>query len=203
MFKMVALLAIMLGAVGNGAAQSVATVPVGSAPFSITISLQSNTIKSGADIVLDFVLDNTSTHVVVLAGCSQEEWDQYSSADVRDESGNPARAINCGRFPMHCPPDPRLDTTSSGILGDARCDSHLTLKPHEVLRKKMILNELFDLSLPGKYTIQMERVNYPRTFIRVPKGRYGGYDDIELDDKMGFASRATVKSNVATLVVTP
>jgi len=74
------------------------------------------------------------------------------------------------------------------------------MRPHEILKAEMVVNELYDLSQPGKYTIQVQLVNEPRTLLTVP-GKFGYSQDIELDDKTNDTSRATAKSNAVTLTI--
>ena len=77
------------------------------------------------------------------------------------------------------------------------------LRPQEALEEQTVVNTRYDLSRPGKYTIQAQLANDPRTFIEVPrKFRYGS-QGLELDDKVNGASRATVKSNRVTLTIEP
>jgi hypothetical protein len=97
-----------------------------------------------------------------------------------------------------CPGD--VTTASPSIICAPQSQVLKPLKSQEVLKEEMVVSTLYDLSQPGKYTIQVQRVNDPRTVIAVP-GKFGCSQDIELDDKMNDASRATVKSNAVTLIV--
>jgi hypothetical protein len=98
---------------------------------------------------------------------------------------------------------PRRRYDSFGpYLSSAKSDSQ-TSETAEALEEQTIVNTRYDLSRPGKYAIQVQLANDPRTFIEVPrKFRYGS-QGLELDDKVNGASRATVKSNRVTLTIEP
>ena len=67
----------------------------------------------------------------------------------------------------------------------------------------MVVNEQYNLSQPGKYAIQVQLLNNPRTFIEVPHKFSYGSQTLELNDKINDVSRAIVKSNTVTVIVEP
>jgi hypothetical protein len=178
------------------------------APFSVTISTPKETVKSGSEVRLDAVLINTSIHKIVIAGCGCDQ-DWGYSLEVRDEHGEWVSAADCLACTGQCtdPAKPRSKTVEvCPTVPLCSCTPeiavHLSLQAHEALKGETLLSSRYDLSRPGKYTIQAKKENDPKTIFTV-QGKYGGSQQVEMDDPINDASRATVKSNTITLTVTP
>jgi len=172
-------------------------------PFSIRISLAQDVVKPGSEIRLDVVLTNTANENIVIAQCGRPNY----QIEVFDSHGKPLPKLkDCvpRESPDHpgwtslCPGD--VTTASPLIICAPQNQVLKSMRPHEILKAEMVVNELYDLSQPGKYTVHVQLVNEPRTLLTVP-GKFGYSQDIELDDKTNDTSRATAKSNAVTLTI--
>ncbi|HKW58073.1 MAG TPA: hypothetical protein VJN42_12015 [Candidatus Acidoferrum sp.] len=150
--------------------QNFAASQRGAAPFSVTVKTSQDNVKAGSEIGIRIILQNTSATDLSMArsnGVSQGE--SHYLIDVRDSSGLTAPETEYER---------RITGKENGkrtvIYGS---DIFFTLKPHETLEDEALLNKLYDLRRPGKYTVQVSR--------EIPKQLGGG----------------TVKSNILTITV--
>jgi hypothetical protein len=133
-----ALLIAVLGLAGFDAAQAQDVAP---APFSITISSPHIVVKAGSDVYVDIRMTNTSTADVYYAVGAGPVF----QIEVHDTQGKRAPEGPLG-FRAHRP----------------RAISRLiarTLKPGETYEVKGSLNSLYDLSNPGTYVIQAQRMD--------------------------------------------
>jgi hypothetical protein len=120
------------------AAQGTQSAP---SPISVTISAPSLDVKAGSEFKVDVVMTNTSNERVALT-----MWPDDFRVDVRDSDGKPVgKAKQAGKVQ---PP----------IQGQGSSQG-MELAPHEVYRWKEIVGKELDLSKPGKYTIQVTRMN--------------------------------------------
>ncbi len=168
--------------------------------FQSISTLAQDAVKAGAEVRLDIVLTNVSAEKIVIAECVEPNY----QIEVYDNEGKPLpRLRDCvpKQDPDH--PGPGDVTTPSAPICLQQNQILKPLRAQEVLEEQTVVNTLYDLSRPGKYTIQVQLANDARTFIEVPrKFRYGSRG-LELDDKVNGASRATVKSNRVTLTIEP
>ncbi len=195
------LLVVALPVAAGGWAQSAQPSQTAKPPFSISISLAQEVVKAGSEVRLEIVLTNILDQNIVIAQCGGTNY----QIEVYDSQGKPLPKLNdC--VPKEDPDHPGWRSLCPGEVTTASppgCVPHnQVLKPQEVLKEETVVSTLYDLSRPGKYTIQVQRVNNPRTVIEVP-GKFGYSWDIELDDKMNDTSRGTAKSNTVTLTVEP
>ena len=150
--------------------------------FSLSVKVEAETVRPGSDVTLLVVVTNKTSQQILFP------MDQYHPAgaftvNVTDPAGQPAgktrlyRAVSgdrTGKDASEPPPDPLHETLiiGSGVAGQ--------LDPGEKREHLVVLNrknsELFDLRKPGKYTVQVER--------------------------MDNASKTIVKSNVAEFTIT-
>lgn len=114
------------------------------APFTLKVEAQSPSVVAGGKIVLEIALRNVSQGDLVVRQTmrpDQGEWDY--GVDVRDEKGD------------------RVDQTKYGRNREQiirLLSSHMhTLKPDQTLNAEITLSKLFDLTVPGRYTIQVSR----------------------------------------------
>jgi hypothetical protein len=171
------------------------------APFSISITLEQSGVKAGSQVWLDVVLTSTSDQNVVVAGCVDENYEVYD-IEVYDSEGKRLPQRNeC--LPSENPNQITVCVTASTPVIRTCVPQNQVLKPNGEMKEKILVNELYDLSRPDKYSVQVVLVNNPRTFIEVPRKFQYGFHDLELDDKVNDASRATVKSNTVTLTIEP
>ena len=173
--------------------------------FQSTSTLAQGAVKAGAEVRLDIVLTNVSAEKIVIAECVEPNY----QIEVYDNEGKPLPRLR-GCVPKQDPDHPGWTTLCPGDVTTPSAPICLQqnqilkpLRPQEALEEQTVVNTLYDLSRPGKYTIQVQLANDPRTFIEVPrKFRYGSHG-LELHDTVNGASRATVKSNRVTLTVEP
>jgi hypothetical protein len=148
-------------------------------PFSLDIG-RSYTGKAGAGLGLDVpvVTKNVSTHNIVLRRQEHERdsglFGSTLRVHVQDSQGNLPPDTRLGRSTNHladAPPDPawRAAARAAGAL--------VSLKPGEDWRTTIWVSDLYDVSKPGQYTIQVRR-----------------WDD---------ETKTWVKSNAITVTVTP
>jgi len=122
--------------------------------FSIAISAP-DLISAGSEPKLSIVLKNTSDHEIMLGRSVQPDHGElHHDVEVRDDKGDLApeteyhRKIK-GRLPAtpgKAPPPPNV---WSDIL--------TSIKPGETRNDDLTISKLYDLSKPGKYTIQVSR----------------------------------------------
>lgn len=144
----------------------------GQKPFVISISTLHDSFKSGAEIDIAVNLTNTSDKPVLLMGvCAPKgDFDGFT-VEVKDIQNNiaPGRhLLRVERGEETARPDD-IWTWSGPICG--------TVPPHKFSNGGFVVNRLYDMVKPGKYTIQVQR-----------KDTY---------------SKMIVKSNMITITVTP
>jgi hypothetical protein len=170
--KLLPMVTLLAAAIGYGAGKA----PL---PYSITISTPNLIVKAGSQVRITIIVKNiTDRKVPVMQSNGVDEGEFNYDLDIRDEQGKQAPETNELRS-LRGEPDEHGHRHASYIVSEIT----YYLKPGETLQDGIIANKLYDLSKPGKYTIQVSRY----------KPEYG---------KHGF-SKARVKSNKITLTVTP
>jgi hypothetical protein len=142
-------------------------------PFSIHISTSKDTVKAGTEIELKIVVKNISNHEIGFTrsnGKDQAELSYYT-VQIRDVKGNSAPETILSRVLRG------EDVPSQGPWVLNGSDVMYRLRPGDTLDDEMIVNKLFNLSEPGRYTIQKQRA----------------------DDSSGVVAR----SNQVTISITP
>lgn len=154
------------------AIQSAGPAPSPHSVISVTLSSVSNDVKLGSEVRLKIVVTNTSNHEMLLerpVGIYQGEI--LNRFEVRDEKGSPAVKKPYYRLltgePMTSYPQEEYLRDMTGSM----------VKPGESVIEEVILNKLYELDKPGKYTIRVEHTD-PVT-------------------------QMPVKSNTITLTITP
>ena len=137
-------------------------MPPTQVPISLTINAPSSEVKAGSEFKLDVVMTNTSDEQVGLT-----TWPDDFRVDVLDSEG---RVVGKAREPGESTTNPK----ARNVLRKSSSPG-LTLSPHGVFRLQEDLSKEFDLSKPGKYTVQATRM-------------YG---------------KTAVKSNIVTITVVP
>jgi hypothetical protein len=109
-------------------------------PFSLKIDASEHVFKVGAKIVVQITYKSTSDHLIIVPATPRD-----SSFDVRDVQGNgvPLRKPR----PIVTSPPTFLDKPAGNGRGKA-------FGPGESVTENDDVGEIFDMSLPGKYTIQ-------------------------------------------------
>jgi len=197
----VLLLVAALPVAPGGWAQSAQPSQNAKPPFSISISLAQDVVKAGSEVSLDIVLTNTSDENIVISGWKDQSCEIYE-IEIHDSEGKRLPQRNeC--LPSENPNQITVCVSASSPVIRLCVPQNQVLKPHGEMKEEVLVNELYDLSRPGKYTIQAQRENSPRTIIAVPRKFGYGSQELELYDKTNDTSRATVESNTVTLRVQP
>jgi hypothetical protein len=165
------LFAMLSSSLGKVAAESA------KAPYSITISTRQSTVKAGAEVKVGVTLTNTSDHQIYLArSMDRVSGEDHAQVEILSENGNPPPETKYRRFlrgedhepgSHGQPPRPRIGS-----------DISYRINTGKTLEDVIVVSKLYDLSKPGRYTIQVSR--FDQTY-----------------------SKTWVKSNKITLTVTP
>jgi hypothetical protein len=120
--------------------------------FSVDFSVAHDTVEIGAPIVIRVRLKNTSDHVIYRMGLPG--WDVHGELVgfppiVRDAQGKEPPLTKWGRlaFGQETPED-----KSTLVLNEVL---RVPMSPGEVMKTEIKLSDLYDLSAPGKYTVQV------------------------------------------------
>ena len=136
--------------------------------FSLSITARQATAKAGSPVALQLTLTNTTEHdLEVGRGFINGTLLRYMDVKVLDKDGQPVADTDYGLG---------LHGRRPGPIGGGVGFSE-KIKPGEAIHEEADLSKEFDLSKPGKYTVQAER--------------------------MDSTIREVVKSNVITFTVTP
>jgi hypothetical protein len=130
-------------------------------PFALTLEAEENPVKAGSEVKVDITLQNSSNRAIhVHLSLAEMEY----TFEVRDGQNR-------------IPPETEYARKAKG-RGYFSNDQIFYLQPGESLPKDLlVLTRFYDMSRPGKYTVQVSRA--------VPKELGGG----------------TVKSNTLTITV--
>jgi len=113
-------------------------------PMSLSISASERVFKIDTKVEIKATLSNLSDNVITLN-------DRIRACDypveVRDEKGN---------LVTETPYKQQLRCTPSGLLEESR-NMLVTLKPQESREEEIVVTGLFELRLPGTYSIQVWR----------------------------------------------
>lgn len=123
------------------------------APYSLAIKARQNVVKVGSEVRVKISLTNTSNHEIVVSrekGNALGELDY--KVDVRDETGGLARKTKYLRAIQGENTGETTVTVSSPGL--------FSVQPGKSLEEEdVVVSNLYDLSKPGKYAIQVERTD--------------------------------------------
>jgi hypothetical protein len=130
------------------------------APFSITITTPMDVFKAGAEIRANIVFKNTSDRVISLPRSPAEDRGEiFCDIEMRNADGKVVpetkyyRALN-GKSNVETESKPNAKFEPVTFHGSIVV---FDLKPGETLKDGLILNKLFDLTVPGKYSIRVQR----------------------------------------------
>lgn len=148
------------------------------APYSLQISAPKADFSPGEEVKIAVTLTNTSTHEIVVRKDKAPDHAEFDyQVVVLDETDQSAPKTKYHRL-LSKEEDP-----GTTVFIDS--GGNFTLKPGETLTENLVLNRLFDLSMPGKYKVQAQR----ETLVGIiPQGK-------TLRDVAG----PPVKSNVLTI----
>jgi len=123
----------------------------------IAISTVNTVVSAGAGINLDVARTNISDVdiiVAVPADASQRDVGFDFQIDARDGSGNAVSRTQLGQSILAkglVPHAPSAGLTNSGVLQ--------VLKPNGKAHQSVAISDLYDLSHPGRYTIQVQQID--------------------------------------------
>jgi hypothetical protein len=167
MFMRFVALFVFLGSVTAGFSQS-------SGPkFSYSLSLPQTVVKAGSTVRLNITVKNVSGGAIKYFKTVGTAETGYNIV-VTDGEGKSPMETSYGRK-LHGK-EPFLDHHSEMLV---------SLNPGETVQEFVYLNNIYDLSQPGKYTVQVKNTTYAS----------------DADVKSGI--KTDVKSNTVTLTVTP
>jgi hypothetical protein len=142
--------------------------------FSVTISVPQDVVAAGSEVKVRIILKNTSNHdIVIPRSNAEDEGEFHNKITVRDEEGN----LVADKATVSARTDKNKDTQSELTNLTMETVVSFTLKPGESLKDGIKLSEIYDLSKPGKYSIEVERIDE--------------------------STKTVVKSNMIMLTVTP
>jgi hypothetical protein len=130
------------------ASQPIAQTNSGAA-FQLNIEAEAPSVASGGKIVLQIMLANISDSALVFGQRmrpDQAEWDYR--IDVRNEKGEAVAETAYGRI--------RLEVVT---LFSSQMK---TVAPGHSLKEEVTLSKLYDLTIPGRYTVQVSRHAHDR-----------------------------------------
>lgn len=119
--------------------------------FSFDASVAHNDFKIGSPIVIEVQLKNISDHDIMrgsIAGYEDRPEVLGFRPVLRDDQGKEPPLTNWGRrvFGRPLPGEPSLTLNAVGLIA---------VHPGEVFRSEIKLNDLYDLTAPGKYTVHV------------------------------------------------
>lgn len=132
-----------------------ATVLAQTAPrsFSLGINVARGVVRTGEPIVVKIQLKNTSDHEIgrtaLPGGATHGEMAGFPPI-VRDAQGKEPQLTKWGRqvFGRQAPDDHLPDVVLNAI-------QRVPMSPGELMKTEIHLSELYDVSAPGKYTVQV------------------------------------------------
>lgn len=140
-------------------------------PFVISIRTVHGTFKPGAEIMVGVSLVNMSDKDVLIGTCAPKADVDGLRIDVADAQGKTAPETEILRWLRG---EPVTKPTELMVTTTPPCGA---VPPKRFINDGFILNRFYDLSNPGKYTIQVQR--------------------------MDPDSKVLVKSNIITVTITP
>jgi len=162
-------LAAAVGLVGICAAQSADLAPAvaqshaaNKPTVSVSISAAQDVVKAGSPVFVDMTITNVSSHPVEIEAFGR---DWYSQVDVRDSQGNQSLTREGRTVLKHEAPAPAAPDGSGKTIVRMWGLGSETSYPLDAGKSRVFHRQvpdlLFDLSQPGKYTIQVHRVDGP------------------------------------------
>jgi hypothetical protein len=152
--------------------------PARAAPkFSLTIKTAQGTVKVGSDVVVEAEMKNTSVEDIfysALTGRGQDPGRSGFAWEILNVEGKPVPLTEYGLKINHLE-SPQDEVGPGGYIPSAGKTVYGLLGPGKAIVENRTLSKEYDLSKPGKYTVQASR----------------------------FDGKTDVKSNTLTLTVMP
>jgi hypothetical protein len=116
-------------------------------PFSLAIDLPQDIIHGDTEVPLEIIVTNTSTKELAYGvAFGPRLWTYFCQFDVHDNGGKQLKEKSSVR-----------QFFEEGLLKGGSSGPALFLAPGEKMQFEVLLNRVYDLSKPGKYTIQAMR----------------------------------------------
>lgn len=131
-------------------AQSVPPAKQAEARFSIAITVEPTTVKTGSPLTVNVILTNKSKDTIYLDVSAQWMAELDFRIEVRDDQGNLAAVTDYGR---------NVIKHEGGIPIVENYMGVAVLHPGETLKREISISKLYNLNRPGKYTIQAQRID--------------------------------------------
>lgn len=161
--------------------------------FSISIGVEQNKVRAGSDLAISVVETNVSNHPIWLGGGLQPLPGTGIVLEVLDVQGVSAPKTELYRIWRGEENPPIVFHPAEGGK-PAWTETHIPMlsgrgvliDPGNVVKDQIVVNKLFDLSKPGKYTIRLRQIDF-RKDEEASSGRPVPY----------------VNSNTITITITP
>jgi hypothetical protein len=140
------LLVPVLWGAGVSGAQTTKTGP-DLPQFSLAVSTANNLVKAGSSVVIEVALTNVSDQTIGLPAQTGRDESQWYKVDVRHQNGSMASAVQHRPAGNVVPPGAVKVDVYSAVM--------VELKPRETSKEKVAISDLFDMSRPGKYSVQV------------------------------------------------
>ncbi len=136
-------------------------------PFSLTVSSEASTVKTGEPVWVVVVLGNQSDHEIPVYKAWSDDADQGGwvyKVEVQDDKGTTVPETT---FYRHRQGHLTAEEDAKGGVMVMRSGSLIFLKPGKTITDKVNVSKLSDLSRPGKYRIQFQRFDpESKTFVK-------------------------------------
>jgi len=146
--RLVKLFVAIILASGLLAAQSSAPIKEREPRFSIAINAPSNTVKPGSQITVNATLTNKAKDTIYLDASAPWMAELDFRVEVHDVQGNLAPLTDYGRLVLKNEGEVPI-VENNGSLA--------VLHPGDTFKREIVVSKLYDLTQPGKYTIQAQR----------------------------------------------
>jgi hypothetical protein len=115
--------------------------------FSIAISTTNEPRKAGSSIVIEVALTNVSGRTIGLAAEAGRDESRWYTVDVRRQDGSIVLAAPRRPSSQPLPPGAVKVDVYSAVM--------VELRPGETRKEEVVISDLFDMSRPGKYSVQV------------------------------------------------
>jgi hypothetical protein len=156
------LLLSMLCGSGLSSAQTAKTSPE-LPQFSVAVSAANKLAKAGSSVVIEVALTNVSDETIGLSAEAGRDEGQWYTVDVRRQNGTMASALQHRPAGNMVPP--------GAVKVDVYSAVTVELKPREARKEKVVISDLFDMSRPGRYSVQVTCGGAKSNTITVTVGR--------------------------------
>lgn len=155
-FRLLSITVLVFGAF------AVADPPFGKASFSLTIRTSQDVVKAGSEVLVLITLTNISDHDLYdsVPVTSSPAGENSYGIEIRNDKGVRAPLTRYGYIARGEVPPPEMNASQPGEwMGSLFTGSVLlvTVEPGKTSGAAIRANELYDLSRPGKYSIQVTK----------------------------------------------